>query len=95
LLGTALLFAALSSGSAQVAAVAATLAGPVIFVPWAFLCTCVWFHPERGNLQSGSKLIGKLPNAVQLCVRWYASLCLALFFVVGAIVWPVLSFAWL
>lgn len=95
LLGAALLFAAFSYGSQQFAAVAGTLAGPVIFVPWALLCACVWFHPERGNLQPGSRLIGKLPKAVQLGIRWYASLFLALFFVVGAVVWPALSLAWL
>jgi hypothetical protein len=95
LFGMALLFAAFSSGSAQVAALAGTFAGPVIFVPWALLCACVWFHPEHGNLQPGSKLIGKLPNAVQIGVRWYASLFLALFFVVGTVVWPALSLAWL
>jgi hypothetical protein len=95
LFGMALLFAAFSFGSIQFAAVAGTLAGPFIFAPWALLCACVWFHPERGNLQPGSKLIGKLPNAVQLGVRWYASLFLALFIVVGAVVWPALSLAWL
>jgi hypothetical protein len=95
LFGMALLFAAFSSGSVKAAAVAGTLAGPFIFVPWALLCACVWFHPERGNLQPGSKLIGKLPNAIQLGVRWYASLFLALFFVVGAVVLPALSLAWL
>lgn len=95
LFGMALLFAAFYSGSAQVAAVAGTLAGPVIVVPWALLCACVWFDPERGNLQPGSKLIGKLPDAIQLGVRWYASLFLALFFIFGVVVWPALSFAWL
>jgi hypothetical protein len=95
LLGMALLFAAFSYGSARLAAVAGTLAGPVVFVPWALLCACVWFHPERGNLQPGSKLVGKLPNAIQLGVRWYASLLLALFVIFGAVVWPALSLAWL
>jgi hypothetical protein len=95
LVGMALLFASFTYGSAQVVALAGTLAGPVIFVPWALLCACVWFHPERGNLQPGSKLIGKLPSALQVGVRWYASLFLALFVVVGAVVWPALSLAWL
>jgi hypothetical protein len=95
MLGTALLFAAFSSGSARAAAVAGTLAGPVIFVPWALLCACVWFHPQRGTLQPGSRLIRNLPNAFQIGVRWYASLFLTMFAVVGAIVWPALSLAWL
>lgn len=93
--GMALLFAAFTDGSFQTAAVVVPLAGPVIVVRWALLCACVWFHPERGNLQLGSKLIGKLPSAVQTGVRWYAALFLALFVVVGALVWPVLSLAWL
>lgn len=93
--GMALLFASFAYGSAQLAAVAGTLAGPVVFVPWALLCAGVWFHPERGNLQPSSKLIGKLPSAVQAGVRWYAALFLALFVVVGAVVWPALSLAWL
>ena len=91
----ALLLAAFWYGSVQVVAVASMLAGPVILAPWALLCACVWFHPERGNLQPGSTLIGKLPNAVQLGVRWYASLFLTLFIVAGAVVWPALSFVWL
>lgn len=95
LLGMALLFAAFSYGSAQAAAVAGTLAGPFIFVPWALLCACVWFHPERGNLRPSSSLISKLPRTLQVGVRWYASLFLALFVVVGAVVWPALSLAWL
>jgi hypothetical protein len=94
-LGMALLFAAFSSSSIRVAAVAVTLAGPFVFVTWAMLCACAWFHPEHGNLRLKGRLFGKLPNAVQLGVRWYASLFLALCFVVGVIVWPALSIAWM
>jgi hypothetical protein len=70
---------------------AGTLAGPLIFVPWGLLCLCVWFHPERGNLQPGSRFIGKLPRWAQSAVRWYASLFLITFIVVGLIVWPLFS----
>jgi hypothetical protein len=98
LAGAASLFMAMtygSAGAAGAAAVAATLAGPVIVVPWAVLCACIWFHPERGNMRPGSGFIGKLPNAVQLFVRWYASLSLGVFVLAGLLVWPALSLAWL
>jgi hypothetical protein len=95
LLGAVLLIASLTFGSAGTAAVAGTLAGPIIFVPWTLLCTCVWLHPERGNLQPGSRLIGKLPHVVQRVVRWYASLFLGLSVFFGLVVWPALSLAWL
>ena len=94
-LGVVLVFAAFSSGTAQMTVAASILAGPGIFVPWALLCACVWFHPERGNLRPSSKLIGKLPNMVQTGIRWYASIFLTLFIVVGAVVWPVISLTWL
>lgn len=95
LLGMAALPAALTQAPADVAAVAAALAGPVIFVPWALLCACFWLHPERGSLQPGSRFIGRLPGVVQRVVRWYASLFLGLLIFVGLIVWPMLSLAWL
>ncbi|MFT7775722.1 hypothetical protein [Roseateles sp.] len=75
-------------------AVIAALAGPVIFVPWALLCTCIWLHPEHGALQPGSRFVGRLPDVVQRLVRWYASLFLALFIFVGLILWPVLFLVW-
>lgn len=89
--GMAVVFALFALGSPRVAG---TLAGPAIAVPWALLCACIWFHPERGNLQPGSKLVGRLPAAVQSGVRWYAALFLAFFFVFAVIVWPALSLAW-
>lgn len=95
LLGMAALFVVSTFGSAGTVAVAATLAGPVIFLPWAVLCTCIWFHPERGHLQPGKGLFGKLPNVVQRVFRWYASLFLGAFVFVGLVVWPALSLAWL
>lgn len=95
ILGVALVFATFSYGSAPVAALAGAFAGPLIFVPWALLCTCIWFHPERGNLQPSSKFVGRLPNALQVGLRWYAALFLAMFLLVGAIIWPALSLAWI
>lgn len=95
LAGAASLFMAMTYGSAGAAAVAASLAGPVVVVPWAVLCACIWFHPERGNMQPGSRFIGRLPDAVQRFVRWYASLFLGAFVLTGLVVWPALSVAWL
>ncbi|KQW46430.1 hypothetical protein ASD88_08480 [Pelomonas sp. Root662] len=95
LAGAALLFIAMTYGSAETAAIAATLAGPAIAVPWAGLCACIWFHPQRGNMQPGNRFIGRLPNAVQLFFRWYASLFLAAFVLMGLVVWPALALAWL
>ncbi|MCE4557191.1 hypothetical protein [Pelomonas cellulosilytica] len=95
LLAIAILFAALSTAPPQLAFLASILAGPAIAVPWTLLCACVWFHPQRGNLQPRSKLIGRLPPLVQTGVRWYAAVFLALFLFFGALVLPVLSVAWL
>ncbi|WP_077038436.1 hypothetical protein [Pelomonas sp. KK5] len=94
-LGMALAFAALSLSSPRVAGVLVALVGPLIFVPWALLCTCIWFHPQRGNLQPSSKVVGRLPLLVQTGLRWYAAVFLSLFLVFGAVVWPAVLVAWL
>jgi len=95
LLGIAALAAGLSVAPPRLAALVGTLAGPAIAVPWALLCACLWFHPRVGKLQPQSKLIGRLPPLVQAAVRWYAAVILGLLLVCGAVVWPVLSVAWL
>lgn len=77
------------------ATVGRSLLGPLVMGPWALLCTCVWFHPQRGNLQPPSKLVGRLPLVIQAGVRWYAAILLFLFFVAGVVVWPFLSVVWL
>jgi hypothetical protein len=89
-IGFAALAVALALGAPPVAHVAIALAGPLIFVPWAALCACTWFHPERGNLQPGSKFVGRMPHPVQSAIRWYAAIFL-LIFTVAAVVWPVMS----
>lgn len=91
----AIVVAVLAVAPPHVAFMAGTLAGPAIVVPWALLCACVWFHPQRGNLQPQSKLIGRLPPLLQTGVRWCAAVFLGLFLVCGAIVWPVLSVDWI
>lgn len=95
LLGAAVLAAGLSVAPPHLASLVGTLAGPAIAVPWALLCACVWFHPQLGKLQPQSKLIGRLPPLLQTGVRWYAAIVLELLLVCGAVVWPVLSVAWL
>lgn len=95
LLAVALLFASLSMVPPRLVFLVGALAGPAVAVPWALFCACVWFHPQRGNLQPQSQLVGQLPPLLQTGVRWYASVFLCLFFVFGAVVWPVLSVAWL
>src|SRR4051812_6809564 len=57
--------------------VGGALAGPLVGLPWALLCICVWFHPERGNMQPGSKIVGKLPAVLQSALRWYAAIFLS------------------
>jgi hypothetical protein len=94
-IGFLALFLLLMLGSRQAVVIGGTLAGPLIAVPWGLFCACVWFHPQRGNLQSESKWVGKLPPTFQVVVRWYSALFLTLFLVVGAVVWPVLAASWL
>ncbi|MFG6441761.1 hypothetical protein [Roseateles sp. LKC17W] len=91
----ALVFATFRLAPPNLAFVATALTGPVIAGPWALLCACIWFHPERGNLQPRSKIVGKLPPNLQAGIRWYAALVLTLFTVAAVAVWPVLSLSWL
>lgn len=87
----ALLVAVAISTTAPFNAIDWALMGPAVFVPWALLCACTWFHPERGSLNSTSRLIGRLPGVVRAGVRWYAAIFLAILVLVGGIVWPALS----
>lgn len=91
LLGMALLFVTISWGSAGAVVIATALGGPLIGVPWALLCACVWLHPEHGKLRLHGGRFGRLPRIIQHAVRWYASLFLGLFVFVGLILWPMLS----
>jgi hypothetical protein len=71
--------------------VVAALAGPLIGLPWAGLCAATWFHPERGNVQPGSKLVGRLPQPLQSGIRWYAAIFLTFFVVACGLVWPLFA----
>ena len=66
----------------------AFLVGPLIVLPWALLCICIWFHPTRGNLQSESRFVGRLPPMAQSAIRWYASIFIIIFVLTGLIAWP-------
>jgi hypothetical protein len=93
--GIAVVFTAFSLAPPRVAVIAGALAGPLIVAPWALLCACVWFHPQNGNLQPGSRFVGRLPQFIQVGVRWYAAVFLGLFVIFGVLFWPVLTVAWL
>ncbi|MBL8279531.1 MAG: hypothetical protein JNL93_22890 [Pelomonas sp.] len=95
LLAVAVLFAALSAAPPHFAFAATMVAGPAIAVPWALLCACIWFHPQRGYLQPQSRLVGRLPRLLQTGIRWYAAVFLALFMLCGTDVLRVLSVVWL
>lgn len=95
LFGISSLLTALALGSSTAAVIASTLAGPLIFVPWVLFCGCLWLHPEHGNMQPRSRVVGRLPDLVQRAVRWYASLLMGVFVIVGLVVWPLLALAWL
>lgn len=82
-------------GSPGAAFLACTLAGPLIALPWALLCACLWFHPQRGKLQPQNRLFSRLPLVLQTGLRWYAVLFLGGFIVASIIVMPVLSMSWL
>lgn len=94
-IGVALVLAFLIIPSTPLLLVAGVIAGPFIGVPWALLCMCTWFHPQRGRLQFNSKLSGWLPRWFQSGVRWYAAISLTAFFFIGAVIFPILALCWL
>jgi hypothetical protein len=67
---------------------AAIVAGPLIGLPWGALCAAIWFHPERGNMQPNSRLVGRLPEPVQTGLRWYATGILSVSTLFCAVLWP-------
>src|SRR5678816_2549741 len=80
----ALLMAANTPHLTSIMAFAAT---PIIVIAWGLLCMCVWFDPERGDLQRG-RLIGFLPKPLKVVVQWYFVGFLTLWFVVGTVGFP-------
>lgn len=72
---------------------ALVLAGPLVGLPWAALCVCIWFHPERGNLRPTSKLMSWLPVVVQSGIRWYAALFISFFAFFCGLILPLFMLA--
>lgn len=68
-----------------------TLLGPVIGLAWSLLCVASWFHPESGSLSPSARFVGKLPLWLQVSLRWYASIFLALFLIFCLVIWPLFS----
>lgn len=64
---------------------------PLLFVPWVGFCACHWFHPEHGNMQPSSAIIGKLPPLLQSAIRWYAAIFIGFSVFVAGIVAPVMA----
>ena len=95
LIGIALVIALVSIPAKPLVAVAGIVVGPAIAVPWGLLCMCVWFHPQRGRLLFNSKFTNWLPSSLKVFIRWYSALFLSVFFIVGAVVFPVLALTWL
>ena len=93
--GVGVVIALISISSPSLTRAAGAIVGPIILVPWGLLCMCVWFHPQHGNLQPASRFVGRLPQSLQSTVRWYAAIFLAVFLVIGAIVWPFMALTWL
>lgn len=89
-----LTFAAFMSGSQRVASMAAICGMPMIAVPWAMLCACIWFHPVKGNLRPGSRFVASLSPLMQTGLRWYAAIFLQLFVLVGAVIAPLMLLYW-
>jgi hypothetical protein len=71
------------------ARLAFTLIGPVVGLSWSLLCVASWFHPTNGALAPAARVFGRLPSWLQSILRWYASVFLALFFVVCLSILPV------
>jgi hypothetical protein len=71
--------------------ITSAVAGPLVVVSWVGLCLCIWFHPERGNLQPKSRIVGKLPHWMQSWIRWYAAILLIIFLLAGLILFPLFA----
>ncbi len=67
----------------------------LITIPWGISCACVWFHPTRGILQSGSRVFGRLPMSLQKISQHGAALFLTFFVFVAAVVFPATVLFWL
>lgn len=55
---------------------------PIVTITWGLFCMCVWFEPERGNLQRGW-LVQRFPKALKVALQWYFGVFLAFWFLLG------------
>jgi len=85
-----LIVAAILSGFPRAFRVAIIFVGPALAISWGMALICFWFEPARGSLY-GSVAIKHLPRMVQIALRWFAAVFLALWFVFGLIVWPLFA----
>ncbi len=67
------------------------LAGPVVGLSWAVLCTATWFHPGRGVLSAASPHLARFPGWLRTLLRWHAAGFLALFVLGCGLVWPLVA----
>jgi hypothetical protein len=84
-----LTFAAIFYGYPRGVMVATLFVGPALATSWGMALICIWFEPLRGSLYGGP-IIGRIPRAGQVSLRWFAVVFLILWFVFGVLVWPVL-----
>jgi hypothetical protein len=61
---------------------------------WGLTVVAVWFHPSQGTARVGSPWFFRAPDELQTFFRWYASIFLAIWFLmpvpfvlVAAIIW--------
>ena len=88
LIGISVIFLILETGATK-SILPVALVVPFIAVPWGLLCMCIWFHPTKGKLYVHSKIVSKLPSSIQIFMRWYFAIFLALFFIFGLLGFPV------
>ena len=93
--GIAIVLAFAIIASKPLVVLAGVVIGPAVILPWGLFCMCVWFHPQRGNLQLSGKFSNGFPHWLKVGIRWYYAFLLNAFFAVGAFVWPILAFRWL
>jgi hypothetical protein len=61
---------------------------PIGLLFWGLLCSCIWFHPTLGKLESRAGLWGRMPAWLRLGIQWYAAIFLTIWFFVSFVLWP-------
>ena len=83
----ALLLLLFLSNATPVIFIAGVVSDPAIAVTGGLLCMCVWFHPTRGKLNSGT-FFNRLPAFVQAAMRWYFAMFLTVWLACSVLFWP-------